>query len=532
MRLPLGLFLVSAVAIFTAWWWLGAAVQMPPSPFGPGEKLNCVSYAPFRPGQSPLDPSTRIEPRQIEEDLTRLAGMTDCVRTYSNDFGLDGVPAIARRHGLKVLQGLWLSREADKNRQQVQTAIELAKQYPDVISAIVVGNEVLLRGEMSPPDLLNTIRSVKSQVSVPVTYADVWEFWLRHRDLAAAVDFVTVHILPYWEDFPIPAGDAAAHIADIRDKVAVAFSGKEILVGETGWPSAGRMREWALPSPVNQARVLHDVLATAKRENFHVNVIEAFDQPWKRRLEGTVGGHWGLFDAYTREMKFQWGGAVSNHPLWHRQAAGGVALAFLTFGAAAVYRRPGDAMRRAWPATAAIAIVAGILAGWTIEKTMLESLGVSGWILSLTLAGVSLVAPLLAAAALASGTAIPSFAEVLARSADRVREPLPLALGAVLIVVSVLALQLALGLVFDPRYRDFPFAQLTAAAVPYLLLALLGFRIPGAPGAAERVFAWALVACAVYVMANEDAANWQALWFGGALLMLAFTLLRLRGVRS
>ena len=83
-----------------------------------------------------------------------------------------------------------------------------------------------------------------------------------------------------------------------------AFPGKEVLIGEVGWPSAGRMREGALPSPVKQARVILDDLALSKRENFNVNIIEAFDQPWKRALEGTVGGHWGLFEAATRAPKF------------------------------------------------------------------------------------------------------------------------------------------------------------------------------------------------------------------------------------
>ena len=100
----------------------------------------------------------------------------------------------------------------EKNRQQIETTIALAKQFPDVIQAVVVGNEVLLRGEMSATDLARTIRQVKAQVSMPVTYADVWEFWLRHREVPEAVDFVTIHILPYWEDFPIPAHDAAAHV--------------------------------------------------------------------------------------------------------------------------------------------------------------------------------------------------------------------------------------------------------------------------------------------------------------------------------
>ena len=35
-----------------------------------------------------------------------------------------------------------------------------------------------------------------AQVTVPVTYADVWEYWLRNREVYEAVDFVTIHILP------------------------------------------------------------------------------------------------------------------------------------------------------------------------------------------------------------------------------------------------------------------------------------------------------------------------------------------------
>ena len=118
---------------------------------------------------------------------------------------------------------------------------------------MIVGNEVLLRGELSAADLGAIIREVKSQVSMPVTYADVWEFRLRHSDLQNDVDFVTIHILPYWEDLPLPASIAAAHVADIRDKVARAIPNKEVVIGEVGWPSAGRMREAARPSPSNQA---------------------------------------------------------------------------------------------------------------------------------------------------------------------------------------------------------------------------------------------------------------------------------------
>ncbi len=210
---------------------------------------------------------------------------------------------------------------------------------------------------------------------MPVTYADVWEYWLRYPDVAAAVDFITIHILPYWEDFPIPARNAAAHVDSIRRRLVAAFAGKEVVIGEVGWPSAGRMREGALPSPAEQARVIQDVLALAKRENFRVNVIEAFDEPWKRALEGTVGGHWGLLDDATRTPKFIWGEAVSNHPLWRWQAAGGILFALAVFGAAFVARRGAAVPSLRWFAVTANAIAGGALIGWSIANVPIESFG-------------------------------------------------------------------------------------------------------------------------------------------------------------
>src|SRR3984893_17450238 len=376
MGIATALFAIAAAAITMAWAWLGATVQMPPSPLTPGEKLHCVTYTPFRGAQTPIGPDIPVDPRQIDEDLAQLKQITDCVRTYSVDHGLDQIPELAKRHGMKVLQGLWLSNKPELSRKQVAITIALAKRFPDVIAAVIVGNEVLLRGEMSAPDLIRTIREVKAQVSMPVTYADVWEFWLRHRDIAAAVDFVTIHILPYWEDFPIPARDAAELVDAIRKRVAAAFPDKDVFVGEFGWPSAGRMRESALPSPVNQAFAMHEVLDRAKGENYRVNLIEAYDQPWKGWLEGTGGGHWGLADAYRRRAKFAWGGAVSNHPHWPWQAAGGVGLAALVFATALAtrWRTAGAASAGWWLRLTAIAIVAGGLIGWTIANVPLESL--------------------------------------------------------------------------------------------------------------------------------------------------------------
>jgi exo-beta-1,3-glucanase (GH17 family) len=550
---PLALFACAALAIGVAWWWLGAPVALPPSPLAPGEKLSCVSYAPFRDGQDPLVEGTHVEPAQIDEDLALLSKYADCVRTYSIANGLDKIPEIAQRYGLKVLQGLWLSSDAEKNRQQIATTIELAKKFPDVIRAIIVGNEVLLRGEMSATDLIATIREVKAKVPEPVSYADVWEYWLRYRDVANVVDFVTIHILPYWEDFPLPASLAAAHVDAIRKKVAAAIPNKEIVIGEVGWPSAGRMREGARPSPSNQARVIVETLARAKRENFRVNVIEAFDQPWKRWLEGSVGGHWGIFDRATAAPKFSFaGGAVSDHPHWLLQALAGILLAALVFGgtfaAGHKKRREKAAPRFLWWRIAALAFLPGILFGWTIETVPVESFTLGGWLRSLAFAATAAAAPTVCAMACAAGRPPPTFSSLRGGAGER-RDALTWALGASFIALVLLSLQAALGLVFDPRYRDIPFAPLSAAVIPFLVLVLSTPRrfvapvLPSEAGEgederyvhpatsramAETVAASVLAASAAYIVLNESFANWQAVWFCAGLIGLAFILAQAR----
>ena len=536
MRLAIVIFFPIGVAIIVFWWWLAAPIATGTVLSAANGKLYCVSYSPFRDDQTPLDVSTRIDPAAIEADLLRLSQITDCVRTYSVDFGLDRVAEIAARHNMKVILGAWIGSDAVRNRREITTVTTLAKQFPGVIRAIVVGNECLLRGEISPSDLANVIRDVKTQVSVPVTYADVWEFWLRYREVYDAVDFVTIHVLPYWEDFPVAAGQAVAHLDEIRRKVATAFPGKEILIGEVGWPSAGRMREGALPSPANQARVIQNVLDWAAREHSRVNLIEAFDQSWKRELEGTAGGHWGLLDGTSREPKFLLGSPVSNHPFWRAQAAGGVGLAALVLGAAAAASRRklriNEPLIMRWGGVAVIALVPGALVGWVIENVALESLGAGGWTRSTVMAALAILAPVGAAMALMRRLKVPSFAQILDRSADRPRDPLAFALGFGLAVLSVVALESALGLVFDPRYRDFPFAPLSAAALPFVILSMAGGRPEGERGLAETVMAAALGASAAYVATNEGFANWQSLWLCAVFLAVALTLLRARDAQN
>jgi glucan 1,3-beta-glucosidase len=174
------------------------------------------------------------------------------------------------------------------------------------------------------------------------------------------------------------------------------------------------------------------------------------------------------------------------------------------------------------------ALIAGVLVGWAVENALVESLGVGGWVRSLALVAVAIAAPVVGAIGLILRLAAPGFDRVLASAEDRIREPLALALGVVLIALCMLALQTALGLVFDPRYREFSFTPLTAATVPFLLLSALLPRPMGVPAIAEYSAAGVLLLCAIYIAFNETLANWQALWLCAALTALAVILARAR----
>jgi exo-beta-1,3-glucanase (GH17 family) len=533
LRTPLALLLTSLGMIAAVWWWLATPITLVRAPIDPDAKLQCVSYAPFRDAQTPLNPATHIDAEQIAQDLAQLAKITDCVRTYSIENGLDQVPALAAKVGLKVIQGIWLSSNRIKNLSQISIAVGLAKEYPGVITALVVGNEVLLRGEMTTSDLAANIRAVKAQVTIPVTYADVWEYWLRNREVYDAVDFVTIHILPYWEDMPVRAKFAASHVDSIRKRMAVAFPGKEILIGETGWPSAGRMREGALPSRTNQARVVSEILDLAKREGFRVNLIEAYDQPWKRQLEGTVGGYWGLINDVQRAVKYPPGENISNFPFWRLQMGCGMALSFFVFlaGWLTLRRRPWQPRLASWIAVGTAATTSGMLLGVAADKMFYESYGIGGWLQWGALLAAGIASPLLCAHAAMSGRPLPAFLELLGPREGRTGTVLTVLLGLTLIVTALIGAETALGFAFDPRYRDFPFASLTMAVVPFAALMLLNRPKEGVRPIAEASFAGVLVIAALYTGINEGAQNWQAMWTCAVYLVLAITLWRARAVQ-
>jgi exo-beta-1,3-glucanase (GH17 family) len=523
------LFALVASAIGLFWYGMGLPVAVPASPLAQGQKLNCLSYAPFHGDHAPFDHPLLIPKDQIARDLKQLAEVTSCVRTYSAARAQGKITQIADKLGLKVLQGIWINRDLVENRREIEAGLQLARDHPGVIKAFIVGNETLLRGELGPDRIKTYLDEVRQRSGLPVTYADVWEFWLRAPELAPAVDFVTIHILPYWEDEPVTAADAVQHVREVRKKVADSFAGKEIWIGEVGWPSEGRMRDGALPSPANQATVLSGVVEAANAENWKVNLIEAFDQPWKRLLEGTVGGYWGLFDDASRELKFRWGEPVSNHPKWRIEAALGIGAAFLVFLTTWLSGRSEGPKRGGWGrdlAIAAIALGAGLVFGWAALGLPMEPPEPGDRLRSAGMIVLSLIVPMIAAGAVARNAPLRNLAVALNAPLRRHANAWSVMLAILFAATLVAAIHVALGLVFDPRYKDFQLALLSGPVVALAIVALLNEPMRPVTGVAEWVAACLLTGSALFVIFNEGIANWQALWFGGLLVVLALTALR------
>ncbi|MFZ1415967.1 MAG: exo-beta-1,3-glucanase [Defluviicoccus sp.] len=502
-------WLLAALAALAVWWWLGQPVPMADVAL---ERVPCLSYAPFRGRQAPFDRDLIIPRQQIEEDLRALKPVTACVRTYAVNQGLAEVPRIAQGLGMTVLQGVWIGAEAARNYREIETAIALARHYPDTVKALVVGNEVLLRQEQPAAALIAMIQRVKAAVPVPVTYADVWEFWERNPQVAPAVDFVTIHTLPYWEDDPVAIADAVPHVGATWARVQALFPEKPVFIGEAGWPSAGRMREDALPSLLNQTRFTREILRLAAEKGFGVNLVEAFDQPWKRKFEGTVGGHWGLVDA-DRRAKVTLKGPVEPHPGWPKRFAVAAALAGLGMLAIA---RVARLRPLAWLglALSAHAAAAALVIAWgDIEA---QSRTLAEWALGLAQLALAAAVPALAALAIAAGggTFVPAHTLLAALQVRRLPDaaPLAIALSALRLAVLVAAAAHSLALIADPRYRDFPVALYAGPALALASLTAWGTGFPvGADRREERLLAWLLAAAGAVVALVEGPRNVQAL---------------------
>lgn len=320
-----GIFVAAVFAALTfgMWAYVNRPTAEPPWP----KRVQGMAFSPFYSGQ---DPVVQVLPSdaQIDSDLRLLSGKVTAIRTYSALKSLGRVPEIAARHQLKVAVGAWLDRRLQTNDEEARAAVELANEHPNVIR-LVIGNEAILRGDLTVAQLSEQLDRVRAAVAQPVSTAEPWHVWMKHPELVEHVDYLAVHLLPYWEGIAVDR--AIDYITANMDQLQRAYPGKPIVIAEVGWPSDGRTRESAVASTSNQAMFLRRFLDRARREGYIYYLMEAFDQPWKARYEGAVGAYWGIYDVH-RQPKFAFVEPIVRIPQWQTLATVSVALATLILG--------------------------------------------------------------------------------------------------------------------------------------------------------------------------------------------------------
>jgi exo-beta-1,3-glucanase (GH17 family)/cellulose synthase/poly-beta-1,6-N-acetylglucosamine synthase-like glycosyltransferase len=318
-----GLAIVLSMGVLTLllWWLVNRPGIEPPWP----AQIAGVSFSPIRGEQ---DPSVGKFPSiaEIDADLALLAGDVIGVRTYTVQSTMTEVPRLAKAHGLSVTLGAWINDQADFNAAELDRLVRAYSENRRQVVRVIVGNESVHRGDQTVDKLIGHIRTVKQSVSAPVSTAEPWHLWLDHPELVNAVDFIAVHLLPYWEGVSVDR--AVDYVFQRYAQLQAAYPDKPIVITEVGWPSNGRTLHDAVATPANQARFLRRFLAAAEREGLVYYLMEAFDQPWKSMLEGQAGAYWGIYNTQ-REPKFAFVSPIVPVPNWTSLAAISIGLSIV-----------------------------------------------------------------------------------------------------------------------------------------------------------------------------------------------------------
>ncbi len=252
-----------------------------------------LCFSPYLEGQAP---GALVDEAQIRARLEIIRPYTRWVRSFSCTDGHEHTPRIAHELGMKTLVGAWLGTDREINEREITAAIALAKAgHVDILA---VGNEVLLREDMSEDELLGYIQRVKDAVpaGLPVGYVDAYYLFERHPRVTAACDVLLTNCYPFWEG--CPRDQAIAYMQSMYQRTAAVAAGKKVIISETGWPHTGTAFHGAVPSVDGAMRYFIDTYRWARQDGVDVFYFEAFDEAWKVGAEGDVGAYWGLWDKH------------------------------------------------------------------------------------------------------------------------------------------------------------------------------------------------------------------------------------------
>lgn len=238
-----------------------------------------MAYTPseFRVLQGQPIPPT---PESIAEDLRVLRPYVDGLITYSSANGLADVVEFADKAGFRaVILGIW----SPNDENEVKRAVIVARKYPQLVRAIVVGNEGLFWKRYTWRDVQETIQHIRRELPhVAVTTSEPMVSYLGTpaRLDCEGQDFLLPNIHPIFESWFSAESitQATEFVLDIEKRL-YALCHKFVLIKETGVPSGPSDAGF---SPATQRAFWRDLLHKMSTETHaSLALFEAFDAPWK-----------------------------------------------------------------------------------------------------------------------------------------------------------------------------------------------------------------------------------------------------------
>ena len=261
-----------------------------------------ICFSAYGEGQRAGD---QLQAARVSRRIDLIAPHIRWVRSFACTDGHEVIPRLARARGLKTMVGAWISHDRQRNEREIGALVELAKDGQ--VDVAVVGNEVLLRGELAETELLDLIARVKASVpdGVRVGCVDAYYQFLERPALTAACDVLLPNCYPFWEAADIDV--AAQYLRRMYGLVkAAGGENKPLVIAETGWPGRGQSVAAAVPTEVNAMRYFIDVQQWARGEGVKLFYFSSFDEPWKLAQEGEAGTQWGLWDKDERPKYVDW----------------------------------------------------------------------------------------------------------------------------------------------------------------------------------------------------------------------------------
>ncbi len=259
-------------------------------------RLHGLCFSPYAEGQ---DTGDLLSESQIRRRMDIVSPHTQWIRSFSCTEGNEWIPRIARDKGLKTMVGAWISHDKARNEREIEALVQLASTGQVDLAA--VGNEVLMRHELSPEEVIAYVKRVRDRLPghIPVGYVDAYYHFLESPALMDACDVVMINCYPFWEGADIE--HAVSYLQHMYALTRQAANGKKVIITETGWPSKGQMVMEARPSAENAMKYFISTQQWAKENGVELFYFTSFDESWKLSQEGEVGAQWGLWDANEKQ---------------------------------------------------------------------------------------------------------------------------------------------------------------------------------------------------------------------------------------